>query len=506
MAVTEIRSLDEVRALADRILDGSRNEPVVCVTTRHHESQPLIDVDRLASACAPLTIHVVRTGELTWELTAMLPERFEVFGGAARIWWPGLQESDDPRRHPLFFCWSSSEAGTAADRLIRDLSQRGYIDSDGFIEAAATSTTAKTTLPVRPPWVRGHPIENIAIGDILDGTVIEALPGGAEVEVAGGVHGWLVWRKRMGPIKVGDTVAVEVVGIDEQQRRVEINPLPGRAPGEQAAEPSISVAATVSDGAAAADRPDVEAALATAKAGIADLRSEAEEIRRELAGELAAARARVLAFAETEMKDVLSSLERDLGEAQSEAASLRQQLLQAERDKREAIQEMRKHRDRAADATKRVRSERDRRVAAEDKLRGRGVHDDESDQFRHEVEVARQQLGNSDASVREVPFVFGTDFLESVDRIEGIDRHRIVEGVARLVSGRVDLLGALDVHELRESAAGGAPPRVRADGARAMRASLQQGAAAARRLHFWRLPDNSIELANIVYHDDMSIS
>jgi hypothetical protein len=31
------------------------------------------------------------------------------------------------------------------------------------------------------------------------------------------------------------------------------------------------------------------------------------------------------------------------------------------------------------------------------------------------------------------------------------------------------------------------------------------GTAAARRLHYWRLPGGRVELAKIVYHDDFSI-
>jgi hypothetical protein len=46
---------------------------------------------------------------------------------------------------------------------------------------------------------------------------------------------------------------------------------------------------------------------------------------------------------------------------------------------------------------------------------------------------------------------------------------------------------------------------VREDGARAWRVSLQSNTPAARRLHYWVLPDGSIELAKVGVHDDMSI-
>ena len=42
----------------------------------------------------------------------------------------------------------------------------------------------------------------------------------------------------------------------------------------------------------------------------------------------------------------------------------------------------------------------------------------------------------------------------------------------------------------------------REDGARCFRAAVERNVAAARRLHFWRLPDGTIELSRIVVHDD----
>ena len=44
--------------------------------------------------------------------------------------------------------------------------------------------------------------------------------------------------------------------------------------------------------------------------------------------------------------------------------------------------------------------------------------------------------------------------------------------------------------------------RVREDGSKCFRAAIEQNVASARRLHFWRLPDGSIELSRVVVHDD----
>jgi hypothetical protein len=86
-----------------------------------------------------------------------------------------------------------------------------------------------------------------------------------------------------------------------------------------------------------------------------------------------------------------------------------------------------------------------------------------------------------------------------------VSRERVIDTCAHVASGRAADIPGLELHALRSSDGGGTPQRVRADGARAWRCSLQANTAAARRLHFWRMPDGGIELAKIVYHDDFSI-
>jgi len=99
----------------------------------------------------------------------------------------------------------------------------------------------------------------------------------------------------------------------------------------------------------------------------------------------------------------------------------------------------------------------------------------------------------------------GPDLLESLRTVQGISRGKIVDACAHVASGRAAEIPGLELHPLRESEAGGAPQRTRDDGAKAWRCSLQAGSPAARRLHYWQLPDGRVELANVVYHEDFSI-
>jgi hypothetical protein len=221
--VVVIDSLDQVRALGERILDAARAEPVVCVTTRHNAPKPLLDVETVAAAVAPLPIHVLGTGELTWELNAILPERFEVYGGASRIWWPGLRPTDDARRHPLIFCWADYEAPEAARRVLRELDRWGLA-----VERGALGSPPATTFPFRSSPVSVEPVapvagplEGVGVHDVVEATVVEVQRGGTEVELAGGLR-CLILTKRGRPapaVRRGDVVPVKVIAVNSADRR-----------------------------------------------------------------------------------------------------------------------------------------------------------------------------------------------------------------------------------------------------------------------------------------------
>lgn len=56
-------------------------------------------------------------------------------------------------------------------------------------------------------------------------------------------------------------------------------------------------------------------------------------------------------------------------------------------------------------------------------------------------------------------------------------------------------------HQFRISDAGGAPYLVRDDRATAYRVDLETNTAAARRLHYWRVPDGTEEFQRVCVHD-----
>lgn len=129
-----------------------------------------------------------------------------------------------------------------------------------------------------------------------------------------------------------------------------------------------------------------------------------------------------------------------------------------------------------------------------------------ADWARHEIYLAWvERMPAVDRARWPLPanYLIGPAFAESLDGLDAGQLLKALKTVVDVLTGRVRELPGRAVHPLRSSDAGGAPDRVRDDGARCMRAYVEQNAPAARRLHYWVLPDGTIELSRIVTHDDV---
>jgi hypothetical protein len=106
--------------LAARILDPERRLPVVAVTLPPRREESWMDMPRLARLLVgKAELFLVETGAATWELAAALPSRLDVYGGAARIWWPGVTATSDPYQHPLVFAWGPDDGESATRRILK---------------------------------------------------------------------------------------------------------------------------------------------------------------------------------------------------------------------------------------------------------------------------------------------------------------------------------------------------------------------------------------------------
>lgn len=95
---------------------------------------------------------------------------------------------------------------------------------------------------------------------------------------------------------------------------------------------------------------------------------------------------------------------------------------------------------------------------------------------------------------------FVTTFQALTD--DGMDK--AIKTATHIVTGRNAIEHITEDHPLREADESSSPEVVRADGAVARRAYIESHTSQARRLHYWRLRDGSIELSRVGLHDDFT--
>jgi hypothetical protein len=130
---------------------------------------------------------------------------------------------------------------------------------------------------------------------------------------------------------------------------------------------------------------------------------------------------------------------------------------------------------------------------------------DREEGFRYAVLTAwARRTPRSEQATRPLPdYTFGRHFLDSLAALEGISTEKVADVVFEILTDRAKNLDGRELHPLRAGEAGNSPQRMREDGATAWRAALQRHAAAARRIHFWRLPGGGVELWHVGPHDEV---
>jgi len=97
-----LERIDDPELLAAEVLDPERTQAIVLLTSREGEREPAIDPEEVAKLIdGDARLCFMESGPMTRQLEELLPRKLAVFGGAARIWWPGTSESSDPYDHPL---------------------------------------------------------------------------------------------------------------------------------------------------------------------------------------------------------------------------------------------------------------------------------------------------------------------------------------------------------------------------------------------------------------------
>ncbi|KRF31113.1 hypothetical protein [Yonghaparkia sp. Soil809] len=136
----------------------------------------------------------------------------------------------------------------------------------------------------------------------------------------------------------------------------------------------------------------------------------------------------------------------------------------------------------------------------------RARFDAAEDWIRHELYL--QWIERFDPATRaEHPLpaavTFGPRFAASVEALSDPQLSKALRCALEAVTGFIRRTSAREVHALRSGDGGGDRPVIRDDGARCMRAYIEQNTPQARRLHYWVLPGGEVELSRVVAHDDV---
>ncbi|TFB46994.1 hypothetical protein [Cryobacterium tagatosivorans] len=161
MTYTRVESSAAVQQLAAGLRDAARERPWVVVTSRFGSREPDILVDQLAEDVGDVTrIFLIETGALTHELSDLLPDLLQAYGGAGRSYPVGPDALADFTRSKLRFPYANPPRAT--EQLVTDALAHAH--QAGLFARAPASAVSVT------------------------GTVKGFIPGGSRalVELAGG--------------------------------------------------------------------------------------------------------------------------------------------------------------------------------------------------------------------------------------------------------------------------------------------------------------------------------
>lgn len=124
-AISHVTTVDDARRLAAHLLDARRTHPVVVISHGVGRGDaPWIDPESVLAGVGDYAeVHVVPTGDVTWELGACLPPEAQVYGDAARVYSTDLSWVTRPRDSRLYLCFGPAQAARIEVGLVADAMQ-----------------------------------------------------------------------------------------------------------------------------------------------------------------------------------------------------------------------------------------------------------------------------------------------------------------------------------------------------------------------------------------------
>ncbi|MEM6673104.1 MAG: S1 RNA-binding domain-containing protein [Planctomycetota bacterium] len=515
-------SPDEVPEWIDNELFApDRERPIVAITTDFRSKEFLLEPEDLESRVSDLAeVVAIPTGEATWTLSEALPAKLDVYGGAMRVWWPGLTRESNPYDHKLFLATNRDEAVAAAERIgraLREWSGEPDCAAPAVPPIAVEVTGVEPTIDVVDAQGRHGrvteadvPLHALSIC-LRAGTKLDAVRLDPTDERSEGLRFSLVgqipspWDRIGSELTPGDIVFGRIVAIQDRWTLVELLPsargIVGIAEIDHSFVESIADFVEIDEIVKVRIQsidPDARRAVLSIKEAIT---AKAEPLP---SPSLVAGGAPFDWF-EFLGRSIEDTEEVEDGDDEARIDGLKRQL-RAANDDRALL------RDTVARLRRELRSLEDRfgelqRLAGPDLDPLKGERS-----FLRAVRVAHARDVEEDerADFLLGPMRVGPSFLETARDLEDVPVDKLVDVAAQIAAGKVQNVEGREVHALgADGPATDSAGRVRErDGAKAWRCSLQMNEPESLRMLWWSVPSEAgdrIEFASVNEHDDFDI-
>lgn len=553
---TMLRTLAEAQALARELLSDSRTDPVVIITISRSATEPYVDAANVANELAGFArVYVMETNAVSWAFSDLLPPGGDIYGGASRVYPPGSAWANDVYSVPIRFANNTDEGERTAELLISDALRH----APPIEHQSATSIQTEQASGIVTGVIAGQ-----ALVSLDDGQIAHCRPelvaggiGADRVFTAGQrVEGTYHPRQRrldptrqsakdvLAEIAVSDVILVRAVSIKRDQCLVE--PFPGfrveistdqvtgdaqidlrglmtvgevfpvvvQARGERPAQWRLS--GLVPDGVEPREAPALLPGGPPWLAPAEETELFAEPSRQwsrpalDLASPpLQPPPVPVPAVTPNDLPPSIAVPvpDTETRELRDENTRLMRQIQDQDREIEGLNRDVERHRTRIRQlVAKEGKAKRDLEAAqAAARVLDQDLErfDDPLDQLRFEVYLAWvRRFSDADRKTRPMArWNVSPHFFSSWEETQGVERRKVVDVIVEVLTGLDIELTGRERHQLRTGPGGDDPPRTRGADT-AWRVSLQVNTPSARRLHYWRLPDGTIELSSIRLHDD----
>lgn len=536
----------------DVLLDPNRTRPIVAVTSHARTDRAWIDPVVLQQQLAGLAeVVFLVTGDATWALSEAMPPLLDVYGGAVRIWWPGLAADADPYQHRLFLIDSTAQADRVIAQVVAAVRQRAQLPAWSSRSPApepqpvvmqrtappmqaeeVTVTAVGTRVEVESAQRRGIlqdadlPMPVLA-ACLLPGLRLRAQPlrplgDGTWAFSAAGVlpH---AWQRFTAEARTGDVFTCRVQNVNERAHLVFVDVLPGVVGVCHISELDFGRVRDMTELA----RPgellaflvlDVDAAGMTLNLSRKQAYGQPpkplpslveggrpfvwqpgmplfENLRR------ADGRPRILAHRVFDAAD---------GATAERLAALAEELKAAHQERADLVAQIRELRQREQAYKQKARAAEDREAAVQKKYAGEDDPLASERAFLLAVRLYHARRFDEDTRVQQPlqRMRLHPRFLASVRALDGVDVDKIIEVCAQVASNVAQTIAGREVHPLRAGSRGAGSTTRSRDGAKGWRCALQVKTPSARRLHWWNIPGAdgaTIEFASVGLHDDVDI-